>query len=242
MIPPFVTIVQSFYSSNRTHKYTVGKRLKEKPRFRIVCFKGSLLDKQEAKTMPFSVLCVSLSWLGVIFAKTGGVLTLMLTFVLTLLLTLTSTATVTERKPRSTLLPSRRKTAPRHLWMKQPVDSHKSQKTAICLSARLGEEGFKNKAQTTTLDSDLLHIDTPLPPFPSFAHSLPTVQPSFTRSNVREATAMKQSKQLPRSATHALAPDNRSTIAIPSCIYANYMLSLCVYNELSEKASQHAGT
>ncbi|MEG1799038.1 MAG: hypothetical protein RR214_02530, partial [Synergistaceae bacterium] len=79
---------------------TVGKRLKEKPTFGALFFKGSLLDKQEAKTM-FFVLCVSLS-----SGEAGGGV---LTFVLTLVLMFITTATITEQKPRSTLLPSRRK-------------------------------------------------------------------------------------------------------------------------------------
>ena len=99
-----------------------------------------------------------------------------MTFVLTL-------ATVARKqKPKSTLLPSRRKTNAAPPLGETTSRFAQIAKTAIWLSGRLGEEGFKNKAQTTTLDSDLLHIDTPLPPFQSFVDCLPqfSAKPRFS--------------------------------------------------------------
>ena len=83
------------------------------------------------------VLCVSLS-----SCEAGGGV---LTFVLTLVLMFITTATITEQKPRSTLLPSRRKTAPRHLWVKQPADSHKSQKRRFGSLAASERKAFRTR-------------------------------------------------------------------------------------------------
>ena len=75
--------------------------------------------------------------LGVIFAKTGGVLTFVLTF-----------ATVaTKQKPKSTLLPSRRKNSAAPPLGETTSRFAQIAKTAIWLSGRLGEEGFKNAGQ-----------------------------------------------------------------------------------------------
>ena len=100
-----------------------------------------------------------------IFAKTGGVLTFVLT--------LTSIATVTERNPKSILLPSRRKTAPRRLWVKQPADSHKTQKRRFGSLAASKRKALRTQGTNTAINSDLLHSDTLLLPFQAFANCLP---------------------------------------------------------------------
>ena len=51
-------------------------------------------------------------------------------------------------------------------------DTHKMK--SVVLASCLSRRGpLKNKAQTSALDSDLLHIDTPFLPFQSFAYCLP---------------------------------------------------------------------
>ncbi|MEG1799129.1 MAG: hypothetical protein RR214_03015, partial [Synergistaceae bacterium] len=140
----------------------IGKRLKEKPRFVTLRSRGSLLDKQEAKTA-FFVLCVSLSCLGVIFAKTGGVLAF---------------ATVAaKQKPKSTLLPSRRKTSAAHLWVKQPADSHKSQKRRFGSLTASERKAFRTRHN----HSDKFRFSTSL---------------YFTRSSFRKVTSAQSAPDL----------------------------------------------
>ena len=182
--------------------------------FVFLPFKGSLSDKQEAQTTLF-VLCVSLSCLGVIFAKTGGVLT----FVLTL------AAVARKQKPKSTLLPSRRKPGAAPPLGETTSRFAQIAKTAIWLSGRLGEEGFKNAGQghndkfrfifpqhftqsEASASPYFTQSEASVSPFftqceasasPCFTQCGASASLCFTRSDFREATAVEHSELLPCS-------------------------------------------
>ena len=115
-----------------------------------------------------------------IFAKTGGVLTFVLT--------LTSIATVTERNPKSILLPSRRKTAPRHLWVKQPADSHKTQKRRFGSLAASERKALRTQGTIAAINSDLA------------SHNISRNAKRALHHVSREAAAVGRSERLPRNA------------------------------------------
>ena len=121
------------------------------------------------------VLCVSFS-----SGKAGGGV---LTFVLTLVLMFITTATITEQKPRSTLLQS---------WRKNRQASP------------LWEGAFE---KTSRRDSDKFRFIFPQ----HFTQCEASASPCFTRSSFREANDFR-AVQSPAFAS-APAPDNRSTIA-----------------------------
>ena len=107
------------------------------------------------------VLCVSLS-----SCEAGGGV---LTFVLTLVLMFITTATITEQKPRSTLLQS---------WRKNRQASP------------LWEGAFE---KTSRRDSDKFRFIFPQ----HFTQCEASASPCFTRSNFREATSAQRCPALP---------------------------------------------
>ena len=138
-----------------------------------------------------------------IFAKTGGVLTFVLT--------LTSIATVTERNPKSILLPSRRKTAPRHLWVKQPADSHKTQKRRFGSLAASERKALRTQGTIAVINSDLSSLNISRNAKRALHHVS------------REAAYAKQTTYAQCKAPPCLCPrqsfNNCSTIAQRPCAY-----------------------